>query len=176
MLSKKDLAYLEEEGNCLQDVHMAMAGALLKKQFPEKAGFQPTVYDSECLQLHFDSQRKHWTTSILSGGTIRYFDNLYPCDLSDEIQRQLRALYGHMTKNPKVMVVRVQQQQGTVDCILFAIAYAVSLANGKDPAKVKYAQQSMRAFFSNCIKERHLDIFPSEKELSRVARPDTVLL
>ena len=25
---------------------MAMAGALLKKQFPEKAGFQATVYDS----------------------------------------------------------------------------------------------------------------------------------
>ena len=38
-------------------------------------------------------------------------------------------------KHPKVMVVRVQQQQGTVDCGLLAIAYAVSLASGKDPAK-----------------------------------------
>ena len=83
-----------------------------------------------------------------------------------------------MTKKPKVMVVRVQQQQGMVDCGLsiFAIAYAVSLANGKDPTKVKYAQESMRAFFSNCIKKRHLDVFPAEKELSRVARPDTILL
>ena len=35
------------------------------------------------------------------------------------------------------MVVRVQQQQGTVDYGLFAIAYAVSLANGKDPAKIQ---------------------------------------
>ena len=80
---------------------MAMAGALLKKQFPEKAGFQPTVYDSEFLQpqgegtiqLHFDSQ---------------YFDSLDPGDLLDEIQCQLRALCGHLIKKPKVMVVRVQ--------------------------------------------------------------------
>ena len=163
---------------------MAMAGALLKKQLPEKAGFQPTVYDSEHLQpqgegtiqLHFDSQRKHWTTSIFSGGTIRYFDSFYPGDLSDEIQCQLRALYGHLTKKPKVMVVRVQQQQGTVDCGLFAIAYVISLANGKDPARVKYAQESMRAFFSNCIKKRHLEVFPAEKELPQVARPDKILL
>ena len=161
MLSKKDISYLEKEGNRLQDVHMGMAGALLKKQFPEKAGFQPTVYDSERLQpkgegiiqLHFDSQWKHWTTSIFSSGTIWYFDSLYPGDLSDEIQWQLRALYGHLTKKPKVMVVQVQQQQGMVDCGLLAITYAVSLANGKDPVKVKYAQDSMRAFFFNCIKK-----------------------
>ena len=116
-MTKKDLSYLEKEGNRLQDVHMAVAGALLKKQFPEKAGFQPTVYDSERLQpqgkgtiqLRFDSQRKHWTTSTFSGGMIRYFDNLYPGVLSDEVQCQLRALYGHLMKNPKVMVVRVQQ-------------------------------------------------------------------
>ena len=163
---------------------MAMAGALLKKQLPEKAGFQPTVYDSEHLQpqgegtiqLHFDSQRKHWTTSIFSGGMIRYFDSFYPGDLSDEIQCQLRALYGHLTKKPKVMVVRVQQQQGTVDCDLFTIAYVISLANGKDPARVKYAQESMRAFSSNCIKKRHLEVFPAEKELPQVARPDKILL
>ena len=95
---------------------MAMAGALLKKQFPEEAGFQPTVYDSEFLQpqdegtiqLHFDCQRKHWATSTFSGAKIQYFDSLYPSDLLDEIQCQLRALCGHLIKKLKVMVVRVQ--------------------------------------------------------------------
>ena len=41
-LTESDLAYLAKEGNCLQDVHMAVAGELLK-QFPTRAGFQPTV-------------------------------------------------------------------------------------------------------------------------------------
>ena len=67
-------------------------------------------------------------------------------------------------KTPKVMVVRVQQQQGTVDCGLFAVAYAVSFANGKDPAKVKFDQPSMRAFFAECIKKRHLDEFPHKRK------------
>ena len=77
-------------------------------------------------------------------------------------------------KTPKVMVVRVQQQQGTVDCGLFAIAYIVSLATGKDPARIKFKQQCMRSFFVDCIKKRHIDTFPTVKEIARVARPDTV--
>ena len=57
--------YLAKEGNCLKDVHMAVAESLLKTQFPTKAGFQLTVYDTERLQpqdegtiqFHFDRQR-----------------------------------------------------------------------------------------------------------------------
>ncbi len=33
-----------------------------------------------------------------------------------------------------VQVIRVQQQKGTRDCGLFAIVYAVHLANNKDPS------------------------------------------
>ena len=50
MLSKRDLMYLTKDDSPLQDVNMAAAGALLKKQFPKTAGFQPTVYNSERLQ------------------------------------------------------------------------------------------------------------------------------
>ena len=106
------------------------------EQFPTKSGFsQQFMTRNDCSlrvkeQINFDSQRQHWTTSTSSGGSIWYFDNLFPGALSEEVKQQLRALYGHLMKNPKVMVVRVQQQQGTVDC---AIAYAVSLVKGKDP-------------------------------------------
>ena len=62
-------------------------------------------------------------------------------DISDEVKQQLRVIYGYLMKTPKVMVVRVQQQQGTVDCGLFAIMYAVSLANGRDQARVKFKEQ-----------------------------------
>ena len=36
--------------------------------------------------------------------------------ISDEVKQQLRVIYGHLMKTPKVMVVRVQQLQGTMDC------------------------------------------------------------
>ena len=33
-----------EKGDCLQDVHIALANALLLQQFPDRAGFQSTLY------------------------------------------------------------------------------------------------------------------------------------
>ena len=66
--------------------------------------------------------------------------------------------------------MRVQQQQGAVDCGLFAIVYAVHLANVIDPSKVKFAQDKLRGHLVE------LDTFPVEKTLSRVARPDIVHL
>jgi hypothetical protein len=109
------------------------------------------------------------SSDILTASILEFFR-------MNEVKQQLRVIYGHLMKHPTVMVVHVQQQQGTVDCGLFAIAYAVNLASGKDPAKTKYNQQSMRAFFTHCIKNRHFDTFPTEKEIARVARPDTICL
>ena len=57
-----------------------------------------------------------------------------------------------------------------MDYGLFATTYAVSLANGNDSAKIKFVQQSMRAIFTDCI-NRHIDTFPTEKEIACVARP-----
>ena len=58
----------------------------------------------------------------------------------------------------------------------FAIAYAVHLANGSDPAKVKFEQKKMRAHFTECIKKKTLEVFPIEKTITRVARPDIIRL
>lgn len=65
-----------EKGECLRDVHIALAHSLLKQQFPDRAGFQSTLYvaNGRCIpqkegriQLHFDEERKHWLTSSFSG-------------------------------------------------------------------------------------------------------------
>ena len=39
MLTTKDLTYLEKEGNCLQDIHIAMAGALLKSNIQRRQDY-----------------------------------------------------------------------------------------------------------------------------------------
>lgn len=174
-----------QKGDRLQGVHIAMAHTMLKQQFPERAGFQSTyrVTDGTCapqdegtIQIHFDKERKHWLTTIFSGKRIHVFDSLYTGFIPDGVQQQMRAIYGHLSEQLSAQVVRVQQQQGVTDCGLFAIAYAVHLANGNDPAKVKFEQKRMRAHLTNCLKKKRLEAFPIEKTIARVARPDIIRL
>jgi hypothetical protein len=51
----------------------------------------------------------------------------------------------------KYETVEVEQQDGSKDCGLFALAYVLAIANYKDPAKLRFNQSSMRAHFNSCI-------------------------
>ena len=127
-MTKMEVAYISKEGNCLQDVHIAAAGALLKSSFPERARFQSTLYSPECwqsqgeetIQMHFDAKKQHWTTSTYSGNIIRYFNSLYNGYLTDDIRQQLLKLYGHLMKTPTVQVVEYSniKRVQTVDYLL----------------------------------------------------------
>ena len=66
-------------------------------------------------------------------------------------------------KTPTVQVVQVQQQQGSTDCGLFAIAYAVHLAFNQDPTRAKFSQSAMCIHFVQCLKQQKMEAFPIEK-------------
>ena len=87
----------------------------------------------------------------------------------------MRAIYGHLSKQLSAQVVHVQQQQGTSDCGLYAIAYAVHVANGDDPAKVRFEQRKMQTHFLECLMKK-LEAFPVEKTISRITRPEIISL
>ena len=53
-----------------------------------------------------------------------------------------------------------QRQQGGSDCGLFAIAYAVDLAMGTDPATIKYDQRAMRKHLIRSIEQGAITQFP----------------
>ena len=81
-----------EGGERLQDVH------ILQLQFPEKAGFQSTIYVSNgraktqkkgTVQIHFDQTMKHWVTSTCNESHVHLFDSLYFGRISDGIAKQL---------------------------------------------------------------------------------------
>lgn len=183
-LSAEEVSMIEK-GNCLQDVHIALANTLLQQQFPDRAGFQSTLYVAKgrcvpqkegTIQIHFDEARKHWLTSSFSGRRVQIFDSRYTGFIPDGVKEQMKAIYGHLSKQLSAQVVRVQQQQGTTDCGLYAIAYALHVANGDDPAKLKFEQKKMRAHFLECLKKKKLEAFPVEKTISRVARPEIIPL
>ena len=55
---------------------------------------------------------------------MKVYDSLYCGYLSDDLESQLKKIYDH-SKQMTVQFPRVQQQQGSSDCGLFAIAYAL---------------------------------------------------
>ena len=89
--------------------------------------------------------QKEGTIQIHSEKAI--FDSRYTEFIPDGVKQQIRAIYSHLPKQLSAQVVRVQQQQGTTDCGLYAIAYAVHVANGDDSAKVKFEQRKMQTYF-----------------------------
>ena len=54
----------------------------------------------------------------------------------------------------------VQQQVGTSDCGLYALAFAYTLCSGKDAAKFQYNQAQFRNHFLECLKKGRLMLFP----------------
>lgn len=121
------------------------------------------------IQVHFVGGN-HWLVSSYNGSCVKVYDSLYNGTLRDDLRDQLRALYAN-NKSLEVKV-RVQQQQGSSNCGLFAIAYIFSLASGNDPVKCKYRQCEMRSHLLTCLKEKTLKPFPIEHLMTQVARPD----
>ena len=53
------------------------------------------------------------------------------------------------------------RQKGSDDCGLFALAYAIEICQGKNPANLIYNQLLMRSHFNTCIKNDKFTNFPS---------------
>ena len=51
------------------------------------------------------------------------------------------------------------KQYGTVDCGLFALAYAIAICMDKNPAKIIFEQISMRNHFNQVLKTQNLQQF-----------------
>ena len=59
-----------------------------------------------------------------------------------------------------VLLTGVQKQSGSADCGVFAIAFATSIALGKDPSKNIYTQSLMRKHLADCLIHTSFKLFP----------------
>jgi len=117
------------------------------------------------VQVHHNGA-KHWVASSSLDGEIRVYDSLNIAPTRNLII-QLAARYSPGSNTPSMSRVikqmrMAQRQQGSRDCGLFAIAYVVDLAQGVDPAQVKYDQPSMRRHLLKCFAQRVITPFPRE--------------
>ena len=60
----------------------------------------------------------------------------------------------------QIYTVNSQQQYGTDDCGLFAIACAYELCLGNNPGKIQFHQNVLRDHYTQCLSNKQLTSFP----------------
>ena len=143
----------------------------MKKQFPLVDGLLDTILLSnndipcsnaqEAVQIHHISG--HWVMSCSFGGVVTVYDSA-DTTLTPPLRRQIAWLYSPLATGLdrliEVTVRRCQNQIGGKDCGLFALANAIALINGVDPATVKFQQRNMRQHLQQCLENQHFTMFP----------------
>ena len=62
------------------------------------------------------------------------------------------------------------------DCSLFAIAFAMEVAYGGDPAVVSYQQTEMRKHLVSCFDKGELQLFPRANKAASVCSREILIL
>ena len=88
------------------------------------------------------------------------YDSLTPSKLLDDVVKQIAA-YSFCRQDELLLEIEpVQQQLNGVDCGLFAIAFATSIAHGDDPATLVYDTDQLRPHHLRCFEQERMTRFP----------------
>ena len=149
----------------LDDDIMAAVQLLLNKQHPHIQGLRPPaetrfpganlVHDLGFVQiLHVSCN--HWVviSNIIDKSTPR------TVSVYDSLNSKTMPVANLQHISPAFMPV--QQQEGSDDCGLFAIAFATSLCFGQDPCYTSYYQARMRNHLRECLIGKRISPFPYE--------------
>ncbi|CAH1272909.1 PKD2 [Branchiostoma lanceolatum] len=166
--NKVALTYLQ----MLTDDHIQAAQMLLRRQYPALQGLEgPAVglcddgfvkMTGKGLQIHHNNHQ-HWVLSSYTDGKVCLYDSL-SVPMTPSLQTQLCQSYAafvDQTRNAlTVFLPDVQRQKNVLDCGLFAIAWAVDIAEGQDVSRVVYDNRKMRSHMKTCFKQGNLTPFP----------------
>lgn len=106
------------------------------------------------------SEIGHFIVVFHDGNRLYVFDSLNNRFLSPDQMAFIDRLFPNITIEP--MFVQVQHQENLIDCGVFAIANATSLALGLNPARQLYIVHEMRPHLANMFRTGVLTPFPSQ--------------
>ena len=89
------------------------------------------------------------------------YDSLNNGNVTSAVVSQIASLSYVKSTVISVNIEKVQQQVNSVDCGVFAIAFATSLAFGDDPTKLSYDDTQLRPHLLKCLKENNFKRFPT---------------
>jgi hypothetical protein len=187
-LPNSDLTRLQS-GAKLTDTLMNAAQKLLLEQFPFCQSLQDVnlgtllmfseinSVDDAAVQILHTGNSEHWvcvavsSVDVLKEKSIEVllFDSLWGKDLEQNVELQICCIFGKLCDSSvKVKRPPVQQQQaGTSDCGLFAVAFATDICHGRDPTKSNYDQSKMGTHLRKCLEAGKLTPFPQLKKVCR---------
>ena len=121
-----------------------------------------TIKKSEYVQILHDGN--HWLTVTNIGcqePDVHLYDSKYHrCST----QQQIACIMGTRCPSINLHFFNVNRQNGSSDCGLFSIAYAVSLCFGLEPEKFCYDQTEMRGHLIACLEKGKMEPFPVRRQ------------
>ncbi|XP_078681625.1 polycystin-1-like protein 2 [Branchiostoma floridae x Branchiostoma belcheri] len=170
-LSAGDKAVLTSNEMLTDDLIQA-AQRLLHHQYPALQGLEPPTVGlcedgfakmtGKGLQIHHN-RRAHWVLSSYTDGQVRLYDSI-GADMTTYLQVQLYQTYAAFADQERnvltIILPEVQCQTNVVDCGLFAIAWAVDIAQGQDVSSIAYDDRKMRSHLKKCLEQGRLTPFP----------------
>ena len=88
------------------------------------------------------------------------------------VEKQIACIMIIGGEKVEVHVQPVQQQTNSVDCGMFAIAFATGILHGEDVTQVRHDVPKMRPHLTNCSDNGTMTLFPKEsspRQIKRVA-------
>ena len=164
-------------GKWLSDKHIMAAQQLLKHQFSDIGGLQPTIFcqnhrwdvmRTEGVQI-LNNSNMHWlciSTMSCPTDVVNIYDSIKTKNPSFDIKEQVAAILHSPADSITLRTIDAQEQHNGSDCGLYAIATAVCLCNGTLPIQVVWDQTKMREHLLNCFENKMLLPFPGSKRRS----------
>lgn len=125
--------------------------------------------------------RRHWvcTTSVKTHNEVHVMDSLVSGSKSvnHSLEMQIAKVYGVGRSRLRIKNLSVQQQNGIIDCGLFAVAFAIEVCQGHNPSSVSFDQSQMCTHFYTCLQRGVLSSFPEgSKSQETIPRPKSQVI
>ena len=180
---KSDLQLLKSDHEWLNERLINAGQRMLLENFPNTAGLHDICF-SDTLAFPCDPPKDvvqilnvtstHWiciSNKDCKPGTVKVYDSLRSGDLPLSVKEVIAALVKCDKKKIFLLFPDVQQQPNSSSCGLFALAYASTLCEGKDPTKLKFDFPLMRIHFLSCLQNKKFTVFPSTSSMYLPAKP-----
>ena len=106
------------------------------------------------------------TCSLKGSSTVMVMDSMALfLSLNNSTILQISKIYRVPNCNftLEIRTVSVQQQKGSSDCGVFAVAYAVEVCLGRNPQYARFDQTRMRNHLYECLTGRYLRVLLNRK-------------
>ncbi len=115
---------------------------------------------TEAMQIHHLGN--HWVLSSYLNGVVTVHDFMKP-RMTTMLRKQLVKLYANSATglhgSIEVNLLCTQQQLGTSDCGLFAIANMFSMALGCNLDSIEFDQSKLREHLLHCLNNQEVNMF-----------------